>query len=290
MTLQVHIPEHKIFMIDDAVEGDPEYKKGVDAIILNYYPTRDIAKMSNDYLENPLSAFANSINEVYQTVRKRVETTFRNQLVQSLEKGENVVLETIGQNIPPYLPISTLASKKYRIILAYSFVPIRDLVERVHLRGMKSLVSYMNDKHTTGPHLTPPTVQFLLKRVDNIRDFLLTFHSQCEHLFQEGMESVMIFDNSGDVLNYVATIETCNQSQYNLIKCIVDIYNDENHGNKKSDHIKILENVFQCLKQQTVTTTTKNHPTTQKYGFFKRKKTTPNGKDDGGNWLSRNWV
>ena len=128
--------DKNIFIIDNLVEQNPDYKNKSAKILKKYFSENDytiIEKKIKKLLDTPInknSIFQNFTNAYFNTRKfgckyKSCDKSFDKQIHSTIEKNENFILETTGRSFPT---IVGWTNDKYKIFISYSLVEFCTLI------------------------------------------------------------------------------------------------------------------------------------------------------------------
>ena len=209
---------HKTVLIDNLVEANPHYKKGVQKFI----DTKRKEGLSNvdiyNIFSNPTPEDIQTFNNLYFESRKNtnchtgemVESTRENPsseicdavndaiLDNAFKNNENIVFETTGEWWPGWLfdkYKSHIKEGNYDIIMAYSIVSLCELLFRNKSRAVQSIREFLRNDKATPPRL--PDIRFDKYRagLSKIIETFKTHNFKCSNEKDEICVRFIIFDN-----------------------------------------------------------------------------------------------
>lgn len=174
---------HTRFLIDDLVENNEEYKKGVDEIIEEVCAARQLCPALRTKLRDPDDDIIRKFKAAYSHVRSgnycggegTCEDLLNAMLKNAAARGENMVFETTGgyyvdwlvDQMPPH----------YKIYYAFTLVDFCENMRRNNERAVASMKEYIKDRRKLAPRLPDVRKDLFEKLADqmfaNLRDLLI---------------------------------------------------------------------------------------------------------------------
>lgn len=227
MYLIGRIPAYQSFLVDDLVEGDPEYKKEVDYIIERFKCDEKSIYIRGElcYLERPSEYLLNAFKEAYFKIRKKpgcnknskhlnCDALNDENIHKAIALKSHIVIETTGSYLPGWI-MDLEGIENYSIVFSYSIVTFETLLLRNSQRATKSMSKYLIDKTTTAPRLIDireetfrPIVFAIYKTLLELRNIcLLSVDERCfsqkSNIDNSKIHNLLVFDNSGTFLKMI---------------------------------------------------------------------------------------
>ena len=144
--------DKNIFIIDNLVEQNPDYKNKSAKILKKYFSENDYRVIEikiKKLLDTPInknSIFQNFTNAYFNTRKfgckyKSCDKSFDKRIRSTINKNENFILETTGRSFPT---IVGWTNDKYKIFISYSLVEFCTLIERNIKRMTEQIKSFLS--------------------------------------------------------------------------------------------------------------------------------------------------
>ncbi len=210
------VPEFEMFLVDDLVENDPQYKKLVDEIVGS-----KICKPPFDKECQPTEELLAAFKSAYFAVRSKEgcmgntenlncnELNDRN-IIRALQAHKHVVIESTCSYIPAW--ILDLELTNYKIVFSYSVVRFDVLLERNESRASKNLKAYYEDRSKPGPRVIDIRPSTFLPIVTQVWQTLVDLRNVCmgptaskdgkcmskkSQVSNATVSNLFVFDNTG---------------------------------------------------------------------------------------------
>ncbi len=201
-------PKFKEFLIDDYVETSPTYKAKVDTIVKDFQCQNTRASGKCDLI-HPSKPLLLAFEKAYFQVRKlgpchekshqSCQSQYYTDIRESVEKQENIAIETTGKNIPKkWFRLFNLDD--YNLVFVYSIVSFTELVKRNKQRAKRGLQKYMKNHDQHAPRLPDLSISNFLKATNNINDSLITLRNKCLRIGKPNQELCGPINSSGILL------------------------------------------------------------------------------------------
>jgi hypothetical protein len=128
---------------------------------------------------NSSSEFTNNSNN---KENKKCEDINNNNLIDAINKNNNIVLESVGLQYPNWLFEQDKFPniKNYRIIFAYSLVSFKNLIERNINRFLQVLLNFIKKKYSSPAPRLPNIIDEDFKAIiTNIKDLMIKIIEKC---------------------------------------------------------------------------------------------------------------
>jgi hypothetical protein len=205
-------------LLDDLVEANPHYRKGVQEFI----DTKRKEGLSNvdivNIFSNPTPYHITTFNNLYFESRKNTdcnsgsiiesskenlssntcEAINDNILKQALDNSDNIVFETTGQWWVGWLFElfkDQLQKNKYDIIVVYSIVDLCELLFRNKSRAVQSIREFLKNDKATPPRLPDIRLNKYTEALSKIIKTFKTYNSKCSNKTDDICVRFIIFDN-----------------------------------------------------------------------------------------------
>ena len=238
--------DKNIFIIDNLVEQNPDYKNKSAKILKKYFSENDytiIEKKIKKLLDTPInknSIFQNFTNAYFNTRKfgckyKSCDKSFDKQIHSTIEKNENFILETTGRSFPT---IVGWTNDKYKIFISYSLVEFCTLIERNIKRMTEQIKSFLSKErnNSIAPRLPDIRLQIFGEVVNNILKTLVEIiDKNCKtnkNKFETSTERkfrLIIFDNTVLNNNPIFDSQDKNKNLKKIKKKIIDKYSQKNN-------------------------------------------------------------
>ena len=238
--------DKNIFIIDNLVEQNPDYKNKSAKILKKYFSENDytiIEKKIKKFLDTPInknSIFQNFTNAYFNTRKfgckyKSCDKSFDKQIHSTIEKNENFILETTGRSFPT---IVGWTNDKYKIFISYSLVEFCTLIERNIKRMTEQIKSFLSKErnNSIAPRLPDIRLQIFGEVVNNILKTLVEIiDKNCKtnkNKFETSTERkfrLIIFDNTVLNNNPIFDSQDKNKNLKKIKKKIIDKYSQKNN-------------------------------------------------------------
>jgi len=214
------VPDYEMFLVDDLVEKDDNYKQKVNKIMEEFEckPPFDSQKCNPT---RPTEALLSAFKQAYFSVRqmpgcnRNPESLTCDQLndkgiLLAMEQKENIVIETTGSYIPTWI-FDLKNVENYRVVFAYSIVAFDVLLTRNSSRATRSLLNYFYDRSQPAPRMIDIRKEVFAPMIDQICKTLLMLRNSCLQgstdaqcvskskvcLNDNTVDNLLIYDNSG---------------------------------------------------------------------------------------------
>ena len=238
--------DKNIFIIDNLVEQNPDYKNKSAKILKKYFSENDytvIEKKIKKLLDTPInknSIFQNFTKAYFNTRKfgckyKSCDKSFDKQIHSTIEKNENFILETTGRSFPT---IVGWTNDKYKIFISYSLVEFCTLIERNIKRMTEQIKSFLSKErnNSIAPRLPDIRLQIFGEVVNNILKTLVEIiDKNCKtnkNKFETSTERkfrLIIFDNTVLNNNPIFDSQDKNKNLKKIKKKIIDKYSQKNN-------------------------------------------------------------
>jgi len=176
---------YKTCLVDDLIENNEEYKKIIKKLIST---------------DNNLESF----EKAYFDIRTKYNYDKLNdeKIKKYIKKKKNIVIESTGKNIPQWILSRDWIPLNYNIIIAYSFVSIKNLIKRIKERFEKNIKNFMNDSNKSTPRIPNLDKKIIKKNVKNIVKTLIKLYKNCiinhniELCNNVKINKLLVFDNN----------------------------------------------------------------------------------------------
>lgn len=180
--------KHTKIVIDDIIENNKHYKKGIN----KYLNSKNINTLLNNISNEDITFF----NELYFETRKKINCKNNNKEYKSCDelndeildnafnKSQNIVFETTGQIWSNWIfdmYAEHIKKYNYQIIFVYSIVNICELLDRNKNRTIKSFKKFIKNNKNPAPRL--PDIRFN-KYKKNLKEIVKMFkkhNSNCNN-------------------------------------------------------------------------------------------------------------
>jgi hypothetical protein len=245
--LKLERPLNKnIYIIDNLVEQNPDYKNKSRKILKKYFSKNDytvIEKKIKKLLDTPInknSIFKNFTNAYFNTRKfgckyKSCDKSFDKRIRSTIDKNENFILETTGRSFPT---IVGWTNDKYKIFISYSLVEFCTLIERNIKRMIEQIKSFLSKErnNSIAPRLPDIRLQIFGEVVNNILKTLIEIiDKNCKtnkNKFETSTERkfrLIIFDNTVLNNNPIFDSQDKNKNLKKIKKKIIDKYRQKNN-------------------------------------------------------------
>jgi hypothetical protein len=245
--LKLERPLNKnIYIIDNLVEQNPDYKNKSRKILKKYFSKNDytvIEKKIKKLLDTPInknSIFKNFTNAYFNTRKfgckyKSCDKSFDKNIRSTIDKNENFILETTGRSFPT---IVGWTNDKYKIFISYSLVEFCTLIERNIKRMIEQIKSFLSKErnNSIAPRLPDIRLQIFGEVVNNILKTLIEIiDKNCKtnkNKFETSTERkfrLIIFDNTVLNNNPIFDSQDKNKNLKKIKKKIIDKYRQKNN-------------------------------------------------------------
>jgi hypothetical protein len=156
--------DENIFIIDNLVEENPNYKEKSKNILEKYfYNTKpdsiSIKQKITNLLHTPINNTNNSIfkkfTDAYFNIRgKGLSDILKGNINLAIKNNENFILETTGRNFPT---IIGWTDDKYKVFISYSLVEFCTLIDR-NIKRMVDQIELFLKNNSLAPRL--PDIRF----------------------------------------------------------------------------------------------------------------------------------
>lgn len=221
---------YQSFLIDDLVENDADYKDLVSKIIqqIDEECKGDVACEESKF-DNPSPELFKQFNDAYYSVRNgksgigcqdlRDEGANCNEVLDSRIKNISqttppiVVFETKGTYIPEWLLHREWIPEGYKVIVSYSLVSLKNLVERNKRRAYQGVQKFKMDKSNPAPRLPDVSEKSFIESVNAIKQALKQLYLSCIQTHQEKecgtvrVNRLMLFDNNEGSHNLIFNVK-----------------------------------------------------------------------------------
>jgi len=252
--LGIYHDEYAKILVDDLVENDPKYKIKVKNIITKVKTVCDMDPGCIEHAYNNPRDFAasHSVNllqdfgDSYFAVRKSkgCGTSDSNDysvpscddlndqiLKDAVATNKNVIFESTGSYIPSWLLNEEYVNPNYNIVVSYTLVSLRRLIERNKSRAIKSIQDFEKDYTKPAPRLPDISDENFSKAVLLIKTTLIDLFNSCIQNYETNkqkcgekkIDRLLLFDNNGPkmIKIYDSVIDT-DISKSSFIKMIDD--------------------------------------------------------------------
>lgn len=239
-------------VIDDLVENSKGYKREINQIIKtkcaqsnspegNLYGCealyKNIETLDDGFLKEFEDAYFNSRKNLNcsdgSTLLdtpggKNCDTVNDDKFKKGLEMGKNIIFETTGEYYPDWI-LSTYKKElvNYKIVMAWSFTDIDNLMNRNKGRAKKDMELYIKSKgEGSAPRL--PDVR-KKNYVPNVKQIKNTFETMMEKCVKSSIDSGLLTDVKTKQFGKIA------DSRANMLQCAVQflVFNNTTRGNGK---------------------------------------------------------
>ena len=238
--------DKNIYIIDNLVEQNPDYKNKSLKILKKYFSKNDytvIEKKIKKLLDTPInknSIFKNFTNAYFNTRKfgckyKSCDKSFDKRIRSTINKNENFILETTGRSFPT---IVGWTNDKYKIFISYSLVEFCILIERNIKRMIEQIKSFLSKErnNSIAPRLPDIRLQIFGEVVNNILKTLIEIiDKNCKtnkNKFETSTERkfrLIIFDNTVLNNNPIFDSQDKNKNLKKIKKKIIDKYRQKNN-------------------------------------------------------------
>ena len=238
--------DKNIFIIDNLVEQNPDYKNKTKKILKKYFSKSDytvIEKKIKKLLDTPInknSIFQNFTNAYFNTRKfgckyKSCDKSFDKRIRSTINKNENFILETTGRSFPT---IVGWTNNKYKIFISYSLVEFCTLIERNIKRMTEQIKSFLSKErnNSIAPRLPDIRLQIFGEVVSNILKTLVEIiDKNCKtnkNKFETSTERkfrLIIFDNTEYSKKPIFDSHDKNKNLKKIKKKIIDKYSQKNN-------------------------------------------------------------
>lgn len=258
--------KYKSVLIDDLVEANPHYRKGVQNFINDKKngPEKLTDEQIIDIFNNPTPDDLKIFDKLYFESRKNtdcntgsiVETSKENPssntcdtkndniLKQAFEKSDNIVFETTGQWWVGWLFEQfkdQIQRNKYDIIVVYSIVDLCNLIIRNKDRAKKSIREFLADNKKPPPRLPDIRKEKYKEIVNKIIQTFKSNNYKCLYTdkpYSKGCIRFIILDNRTKNIKNPLLYDSFENSEIGKTKNTkhINIYADDctqNGGNKQ---------------------------------------------------------
>lgn len=178
--------ENNQFIIDILVESNLSYKEKSSEILQEYF--RNINKSSSvNNIQNTIkqkineiviipkestknNSIFNKFTKAYWNTRPKISTEFDKAMKSTIEKNENMIIETTGYNFPT---IIGWTNPKYNIFISYSLVEFCTLVNRNIERMVEQIKNFLTSNYSP-PRLPDMRIDVFSNIIDIIMNKLIT--------------------------------------------------------------------------------------------------------------------
>ena len=215
--------DENIFIIDDLVEENSEYKNRSIRILEKYFSNsknNEVEQKLKDLLIAPTNknSIFNKFTEAYFSIRdKGISQSFDRKLHLTISKNESFIIETTGRSFPT---IIEWINDKYKIFISYSLVEFCTLIERNIKRMIDQIKLFLSNK-TRAPRLPDMRIEVFSKIVTIILEKLIKIIDKCNSgncktnsnfgTSPERNFRLIIFDNT--VMNNVPIFDSDDKSK-----------------------------------------------------------------------------
>ncbi len=166
-------------LIDDLIEKSPIYKYKVDDILQSYGFNKinlinKIKKFDRGLIEDFGKAYFNTRQRekcLWWSTEKTCDDYLDDVLIDALNKGNNIVLETTGKSFPIWLMKILSLYPSYSIIFSFAILELNELVVRNIKRTETSLSKYLSNPFEASPprlpDITPENLRKSAGQVEN---------------------------------------------------------------------------------------------------------------------------
>ena len=153
--------DKNIFIIDNLVEENPEYKKRSKEILEEYFSNSNMntieQKLKNQLItpvNNKNNIFKKFTNAYFNIRDKGINDIFNQNLRLTISKNESFIIETTGRSFPT---IIGWTSDKYKVFISYSLVEFCTLIDR-NIKRMIDQIELFLKNNSFAPRL--PDIRF----------------------------------------------------------------------------------------------------------------------------------
>lgn len=242
--------DKNIFIIDNLVEQNPDYKNRTKNILKKYFSESDytvIEQKIKNILDTPINknCIFKNFTEAYFNTRKfgckykSCDESFDKNIHSTIEKNENLILETTGRSFPT---IVGWTNDKYKIFISYSLVEFCTLIERNIKRMTEQIKSFLSKEknNSLAPRLPDIRLQIFGEVVNNILKTLISIIDNCNNEYcktnknkfdtsTERKFRLIIFDNTEYSKKPIFDSQDKNKNLNKIKKKILDKYNRKNN-------------------------------------------------------------
>ena len=242
--------DKNIYIIDNLVEQNPDYKNKSLKILKKYFSKNDytvIEKKIKKLLDTPInknSIFKNFTNAYFNTRKfgckyKSCDKSFDKRIRSTINKNENFILETTGRSFPT---IVGWTNDKYKIFISYSLVEFCILIERNIKRMKEQIKSFLSKErnNSIAPRLPDIRLQIFGEVVNNILKTLTEIIDYCndeycktnKNKFQTSTKRkfrLIIFDNTEYNKKPIFDSQDKNKNLKKIKKKIIYKYSQKNN-------------------------------------------------------------
>lgn len=242
--------DKNIFIIDNLVEQNPDYKNKSKKILKKYFSKNDytvIEQKIKKIIDTPINKntiFKNFTKAYFDTRKfgckyKSCDKSFDKSIHSTIDKKENFILETTGRSFPT---IVGWTDNKYKIFISYSLVEFCTLIERNVKRMTEQIKSFLSKErnNSLAPRLPDIRLQIFGEVVSNILKTLVEIIDYCnnescktnKNKFETSTERkfrLIIFDNTEYSKKPIFDSNDKNKNLRKIKKKIINKYSRKNN-------------------------------------------------------------
>ena len=174
--------DKNIFIIDNLVEENPEYKKRSKGILEEYFSNSNMnaieQKLINQLItpvNNKNNIFKKFTNAYFNIRDKGINDIFNQNIRLTISKNESFIIETTGRSFPT---IIGWTSDKYKVFISYSLVEFCNLIDR-NIKRMIDQIKSFKSNSSIAPRLPNMRIEVFGEVVNTIIDKLIKIIDKC---------------------------------------------------------------------------------------------------------------
>jgi hypothetical protein len=174
--------DKNIFIIDNLVEENPEYKKRSKEILEEYFSNSNMnaieQKLKNQLItpvNNKNNIFKKFTNAYFNIRDKGINDIFNQNIRLTISKNESFIIETTGRSFPT---IIGWTSDKYKVFISYSLVEFCTLIDR-NIKRMIVQIKSFKSNNSLAPRLPNMRIEVFGEIVNTIIDKLIKIIDKC---------------------------------------------------------------------------------------------------------------